>query len=189
MDIKNTKKNSNEGYFETKIRRRRQIIESFKSKERESRSFFDVLADSMTSWFGTITFLLLNAAFFGIWILINIGDVPGIKPFDPFPFGFLTMIVSLEAIFLSIIVLISQNRDSDVSSLTDEMDMNIDLISEEEITKILDLISQIAQKNGIDTTKDHVLTEMLKPLNKDSIEEDLRHEITNPSIFESQDKK
>ena len=69
-------------------------------------------ADWIAEFSGSIAFFLINAGFFFVWIIVNTGFVPGVNPFDPFPFGLLTMSVSLEAIFLSIFVLISQNRQA-----------------------------------------------------------------------------
>lgn len=75
----------------------------------KKRPFSVRLADYLTTYFGTLEFLSLNLIFFIIWIAINSGFVPGFTPFDPFPFILLTMTVSLETIFLTVIVLMSQN--------------------------------------------------------------------------------
>jgi uncharacterized membrane protein len=80
--------------------------------QEKSLSFGDWIADKLTSGIGTMNFIYLNAIWFGVWILINLGLLKGLSAFDPFPFGLLTMIVSLEAIFLSLFVLISQNRQA-----------------------------------------------------------------------------
>jgi uncharacterized membrane protein len=92
-----------------KYSRRRHIIHSYKARSDERRTLWERVADTSTAMFGSVTFLSLNTVWFTVWILLNTG-VFGNQAFDPFPFGFLTMIVSLEAIFLAIIVLISQNR-------------------------------------------------------------------------------
>jgi uncharacterized membrane protein len=74
------------------------------------RSLTDRVSDSITRLAGSSVFILVHIIWFTIWIILNLGRVPAIHPFDPYPFTFLTMVVSLEAIFLSIFVLISQNR-------------------------------------------------------------------------------
>ena len=78
----------------------------------DTRSTVQRVADWIAEFSGSIPFLAINAALFLIWIVVNTNLVPGVRAFDPFPFGLLTMAVSLEAIFLSIFVLISQNRQA-----------------------------------------------------------------------------
>src|SRR3990167_9626504 len=97
--------------------RRHQFYHAFEAKALRSRSVLTQLADYLTAIFGSTTFLFLNALFFTLWIAVNLGKIPGVPVFDPYPFGLLTMIVSLEAIFLSIFVLVSQNRSSYVNAL------------------------------------------------------------------------
>lgn len=131
----------------------------------------------MTRIFGSIGFLTVNILLFATWILINIGWVSGIKVFDPFPFGLLTTAVSLQAIFLAIIVLISQNRASKVADLREEVDLHIDIISEQEITKILHLVSMLCKKEGIDLEHDKSLKDMLRSIDTDKIETVLETQI------------
>ena len=82
----------------------RELVKSFEAKALKKRSLVVRIADQLTSTFGSIAFLLFNILLFAAWMLINLGKVPGISPFDPFPFVLLTTTVSLEAIILSIIV-------------------------------------------------------------------------------------
>lgn len=81
---------------------------------------------------------------FGIWVVIN--ALPGVSHFDPFPFTFLTLVVSLEAIFLSSFILISQNLETRVSERRNNLDLQINLLTEQENTKMLKLLERIAQK-------------------------------------------
>ena len=90
----------------------------------------------MTQKFGSITFLAINAIWFTAWIFLNIGIVPGVTPFDPFPFGFLTMSVSLEAIFLSIIVLLAQNLQGSRDRIRGDLEYEINLKAELEIAHL-----------------------------------------------------
>ena len=113
---------------------RRNTIKSFKAKMNSRRSASDKVADFLTASFGTVFFLITNACFFAVWIIWNTGLLPFLPVVDPFPFGLLTMVVSLEAIFLAIIVLISQNRASKVAELSEEMELYVNLYSENEIT-------------------------------------------------------
>lgn len=151
----------------------RHIIKSLKAKYRVKRTLVEKITDLMTTSFGSITFLLFNLGLFVVWILINIGVIPFIKPFDLFPFGLLTMIVSLEAIILSIFVLISQNRASKIDDLREEIDLQVDLVTEAELTKLIKLNVLFLKKNGIDLSQDKELHEMLKPLDEAKIERSL----------------
>ena len=163
--------------FQRRLKSRRRVIQSFEAKSKASRTFSEKIADSITSHLGSMTFLLINALWFFIWIIINLGLLPIIPAFDPFPFGLLTMVVSLEAIFLAIIVLISQNRAARIDDLREEVDLQINTIAEEEITKIMELQILLLEKNGIDVSKDVELKEMLEPLNPAKIEELIEEQI------------
>lgn len=159
-----------------KVERRRQFYRSFEVQALQQRSFFTRTADDLSNAFGSISFLLLNVAFFTYWVVINTGLVPGVEIFDPFPFGLLTMIVSLEAIFLSIIILVSQNRTNYVDTLREELHLQINLIAEEEITKTLKLLAEIRSKLGI-SEEDPELDEMIKRTNTSYIERSLINQI------------
>jgi uncharacterized membrane protein len=119
-----------------------------KSRIEFSRSPADRVADFLTQSFGTISFLLVNFLFFGFWFLANFGKL-GIPAFDPPPFNLLTMVVSLEAIFLAIIVLMSQNRAGKIADIRQKMDFEIDVVAEEEITKIIQLLEKLHAHHGI----------------------------------------
>jgi uncharacterized membrane protein len=94
----------------------------------------------------------VHVIWFGGWILFNV--LPGIKHVDPFPFTFLTLIVSLEAIFLSTFILISQNLDSRISERRSHLDLQLNLLSEQENTKMIVMLHAIAAKVGADLTQD-----------------------------------
>lgn len=157
--------------------RRRQFYRSFEAQALGQRSFFMRISDDLTNAFSSFTFLVVNAVWFAVWIVINIGLVPEIPPFDPFPFGLLTMIVSLEAIILAIIILVSQNRQSYVTSLREELHMQVNLIAEEEITKALKLLAEVRAKMGI-KEDDPELSEMLERINTSYIERSIINQIT-----------
>lgn len=152
--------------------RRREFYHSFEAKALKSRSILIRFSDDLTSIFGSPQFLIINALFFAIWVGINVGFVPNITPFDPFPFGLLTMMVSLEAIFLSIFVLVSQNRSAYIDTLREELHLQVNLIAEEEVTKVLKVLSEIRTKVGI-KEEDPELDMMLKRINTNYIEKSL----------------
>jgi uncharacterized membrane protein len=149
---------------------REKLNEHFHANLHFARTWTDVFADFLTLKFGTITFLLINGICFVIWFVLNVG-VFGNSPFDPFPFNLLTMTVSLEAIFLSIIVLISQNKQSKIDEIRQQIDFEINVRSEEEITKILELIDDLRKVQGI-KRRDPELEMMKEPINLQEIQEE-----------------
>ena len=118
-------------------------------KADHERSVQDRIADAITSFSGRMGFVYVHIVWFGLWILLNTGRV-GVRMFDPFPYGLLTMIVSLEAIFLSTVVLISQNRLSGEIERRADLDLHIGLLTEHELTRALQMLDAIQRKMGID---------------------------------------
>jgi uncharacterized membrane protein len=120
-------------------------------EEQRSKSGQDKAADLLTAFSGNMVFVYLHVIWFAFWIAANLGWLP-IKPFDPFPFGLLTLIVSLEAIFLSTFVLISQNRAGEVADKRADLDLQIDLLAEHKITHLISIVAGIADHLGMDTS-------------------------------------
>jgi uncharacterized membrane protein len=106
-----------------------------------------LIAEAIARFCGSMTFVWVHVIWFGAWIILNI--IPGIKHIDPFPFTFLTLVVSLEAIFLSTFILISQNHDTKISERRNHLDLQINLLSEQENTKMITMLQQIAEKVGV----------------------------------------
>jgi len=150
---------------------------SFRARREIRKSWVDRLADWLTESFGTVWFFGIHILFFVIWILMNLGWVPGAPVFDPFPYGLLTMVVSLEAIFLSIIVLISQNRLSATADLREELDLQINVRAEEEITRILNMLDAIHDHLGLNPEDDEELKTMKQKTDVDAIEDAIEEEI------------
>lgn len=155
----------------------RRLVRRLKEGKDARRTVSEKIADWVTWNIGSIGFLFFNLVIFVVWVALNLGGITGLKPFDPFPFGLLTMVVSLEAIVLSILVLISQNRAEKIGNLRDEIDLQVDLITEREITKTLSLISLLAEKNGIDLSEDEELVGMIKPTDTSKIERELEKRV------------
>jgi uncharacterized membrane protein len=156
---------------------RKRIFRSIKAKADSQRTLIEKVADWMTSKFGSSYFLLLNIAWFIIWLLVNTGLVKGVPIFDPYPFVLLTNIVSLEAIILAVFVLISQNRTAKVDDLREETHLQLNLISEKEVTKIMKMMALLLEKNGIDLSQDPELHKMIRPVSEEEIEKRLEKEI------------
>ena len=119
------------------------------------------VADALTRFSGSMIFVYVHAIWFAVWIVVNVGWT-GSKPFDPFPFSLLTLIVSLEAIFLSTFVLISQNRAGTIADKRADLDLQINLLAEHEITRLLALMDAVADHLGVDLSKKPELEELKK---------------------------
>lgn len=136
------------------------------------RNLQDRIADAITSLSGRMLFVYAHIVWFGVWILVNTGRV-GVSPFDPFPYGLLTMVVSLEAIFLSTFVLISQNRLSQQTEHRADLNLQTGLLTEHELTRVLQMLDAIQDNLGI---KDHEASE-LADLEMETKPEDVLAEI------------
>ena len=126
----------------------------------DRRDIQERVADRITAFAGSLGCIYLHLVLFGSWLLINTGALPVMKPFDPYPFVMLAMFASVEAIFLSTFVLISQNRQAALTEKRNDLDLQINLLAEHEITRILQLVDDIAKK--LDVPRDIHDTEPLK---------------------------
>ncbi len=119
----------------------------------------DHLADLMTKFSGSMVFVYVHATWFAVWMIVNSG-LFGFPAFDEFPFGLLTVIVSLEAIFLSTFVLVSQNRMGALADKRAELDVHINLLAEHEVTELLVLVDAIAKHLGVASVDGRDLEEL-----------------------------
>lgn len=150
---------------------------SFEAKIQKNRKFTERVADDITRFAGSFAFFVVNVLFFLVWILINTGRIPPLPVVDPFPFTFLTMIVSLEAIFLSIFVLISQNRQSTIDSIREEIHLQINEIAEKEITKSLQLLGDLHRARFPKSPPDLQLDRMLRTTDAGKIAAEVEKEL------------
>jgi uncharacterized membrane protein len=134
------------------------------------------IADGLIRLASSPPFLVAHITWFTLWILWNTG-VLGLPAIDPFPFGLLTMIVSLEAIFLAILVLIGQSREAAIAELREELTLQINLRMEAEVTKGLQLVAGLYTRLGYRFSEDDELREMLKALDPESMERELLEQI------------
>lgn len=158
-------------------RRRRRLVANrafgaIKAQHARERTALQAFADWLNDMASSSIFLGIHFLWFAIWIPWNVG-LFGLRPFDPYPFGLLTMVVSLEAIFLSIFVLMSQKRESAIAELREEMSLQVGLRLEEEVTKTLQLVAGLYTRLGHKVAEDPELHEMLQPLDLASIEREL----------------
>jgi uncharacterized membrane protein len=116
------------------------------------------LSDVITKLVGNMGFLLAHLFLISAWSLINLRLIPGLKPFDPFPFGILALVVSSESVFLTIFVLISQGRMAHQSERRSHLDLQVGMLAEQELTTILQMLQKLCQHMGVnvDSSKQEV---------------------------------
>jgi uncharacterized membrane protein len=138
-------------------------------KEEAKKTFEEKLADKVTRFTGNMFFVYLHLILFGTWIIWNLGWL-GYEPFDP-SFVVLAMFASVEAIFLSTFVLISQNRMAAQSEKRAELDLQVSLLAEHEITRLITLVSAMAKKMGIEDAFDSEIEELSKDVRPEKVME------------------
>jgi uncharacterized membrane protein len=107
-------------------------------------------SDAIVRFIGSLKFLLLHLILVGTWIGANLNLVPGVNAFDPFPFGILALFVSSESVFLTIFVLISQNRMARQAERRSHLDLQVGMLAEQELTMVLQMLQKLCQHSGID---------------------------------------
>ena len=132
-----------------------------RQQEKARTGLQERIADAITAFAGSMKFVYLHLAIYGLWILVNLGWLPLLPPFDP-TFVVLAMVASVEAIFLSTFVLISQNRMQAAADKRADLDLQISLLSEHEITRLVTLVTEIAQRMDLPSAKDPELRELAK---------------------------
>jgi uncharacterized membrane protein len=158
LDLNSKSTISDQNAIDDLTQRNVELIKALEESARQERTRSDQVAEFIANFCGSMTFVWVHIIWFGVWILINI--VPGLPHVDPFPYTFLTLVVSLEAIFLSTFILISQNHDAKISDRRNHLDLQINLLSEQENTKMLAMLQAIAAKVGADLEEDPHLQAM-----------------------------
>ncbi|MBY0504140.1 MAG: DUF1003 domain-containing protein [Bryobacteraceae bacterium] len=141
------------------LERNIRTITELRLKQARERGLQDRIADTVTAFSGSMPFVYLHIAWFLAWVAINSGRL-GLPAFDPFPYGLLTMIVSLEAIFLSALVMITQNRQSDEAERRADLDLQIGLLAEHELTRVIKMLDAMQKKLGIEPDEDNELEDL-----------------------------
>jgi uncharacterized membrane protein len=138
-------------------------IVGLENRDRLYMGLSDKLANKITAFSGSMLYVWLHVVWFAGWIVVNISLLV-FAPFDPYPFGLLTMIVSLEAIFLSTFVLITQNRQAIAADRRAKVDLHVNMIAEREITKLMEVVQHLHDHVGRGTPDhDPELEEMQEP--------------------------
>jgi len=128
-------------------------IEAIAKLEHEAlsrRNVTERISDAIAKFIGSMAFLILQALLVLAWSAINLHAIPGVKAFDPFPFGILALVISSESVLLTIFVLISQNRMSRQADRRSHLDLQVGMLAEQELTTLLEIQQKICQRLGID---------------------------------------
>jgi uncharacterized membrane protein len=166
-EVSESKRDLETGFADSVDQLTQRNIEAIRELEdaaKEERTASDRVAEAIANFCGSMTFVWVHVVFFGGWILSNV--IPRLPHIDPFPFTFLTLVVSLEAIFLSTFILISQNHDTKISERRNHLDLQINLLSEQENTQMLTILRAIAEKVGANLSRDdqvRAMSEETKP--------------------------
>lgn len=143
------------------VARNIQALLERRQQENQRKSRQDRLADAITRFTGSMTFVYLHLTLFGLWIFINLGWLPIVPRFDP-TFVVLAMVASVEAIFLSTFVLISQNRMTILADKRADLDLQVSLLAEHEITHLIQLVTAIAHRMGLEESRNPELAELAR---------------------------
>ncbi|MFL6796371.1 MAG: DUF1003 domain-containing protein [Xanthobacteraceae bacterium] len=144
-------------------------------QETEALSLQDRIADAITRFTGSMTFVYVHLAIFGLWIVANLHWIPGIPAWDE-SFVVLAMLASVEAIFLSTFILITQNRMAVVADKRADLDLQISLLAEHEITKLAQLVAEMARVLGVGAAVDEDLEEVQQDIKPEAVLDAMEHQ-------------
>ena len=147
------------------------------------RTSLEKIADVIATEVGKVWFILLHVIWFSFWIIYNEGEIPNLKAFDPFPFSLLTTIVSLEAIFLSLFILTSQNRAARQADQRSHLDLQINLLAERENTIIIEMLQAICADRGLGIADRPEITLFLRQTDLKGLSDEIARSI--PSVGEN----
>src|SRR5829696_5447988 len=147
-------------------------LQERRQREEAQASVQEKIADAITRFTGSMPFVYIHLAAFGFWIVANLGWVPGVPRWDE-SFVVLAMIASVEAIFLSTFVLISQNRMQAAADKRADLDLQISLLAEHEVTKLATVVSAIAQRLDVRSEMDGELEEIKQDVAPEAVLDEL----------------
>jgi uncharacterized membrane protein len=163
---------SEAGSVEELTRRNVERILGLEAADREKATTADRVARAVTSFSGSMRFVWINALLVSSWVVFNLA-LPEPRGFDPFPFSLLTLILSVEAIFLAIFILINQNRAARVSEKRSHLDLQLNLLSEQENTKMLMMLEQIGQAVGAEISEGAEVRALAQPTQPEAVSEQI----------------
>ncbi|HEX2941822.1 MAG TPA: DUF1003 domain-containing protein [Rhodopila sp.] len=150
------------------LRRNIQALEDRREQEAANASLETRIAGRITAFTGSMWFVYIHLVLYSAWILLNLGIIPGVPKFDP-SFVILAMEASVEAIFLSTFVLITQNRMADAANKRADLDLQISLLTEHELTKLVDLVTGIRSRLDLDPAPTPEIEEIRKDVAPEAV--------------------
>ena len=154
--------------FASVVERNISALMARRQEDEAHRSTQDRAADRITRFTGSMAFVYIHLALFGAWIAVNLGWIPGVPRFDR-SFTVLAMAASVEAIFLSTFVLISQNRMQALADKRADLDLQVSLLAEHEVTHLIQLVREIARRMDIDEARDPALDELAQDIKPETV--------------------
>ena len=142
------------------------------------RTLLERIADAIAGFVGSMPFVCLHLLWFAGWVAVNLGWLPVVKPFDPWPFILLALIVSCEGVLLSTFVLMKQNRMSLAADKRAHLNLQIDLLAEKEITKILQMQRLLCARLGVEEVlADREVTDLSRETAVETLAEQLQERL------------
>jgi uncharacterized membrane protein len=157
------------------VERNIRALVAHRQEEQVNRNRQERIADAVTAFTGSMRFVYIHLLIFGLWIFINLGWLPIVPKFDP-SFVVLAMVASVEAIFLSTFVLISQNRMAALADKRADLDLQVSLLAEHEVTRLITLVAAMAERMGIDQAHDPELSELARDVKPEKVIETMEAE-------------
>jgi uncharacterized membrane protein len=137
-------------------------------REERSASWQDRIANAITHFVGSMLFVCIHVVVFGFWIMANLHWIPSVPAWDE-SFAILAMVASVEAIFLSTFILITQNRMAAAAAKRADLDLQISLLMEHELTKVATLLSDMAKRMGVSTEVEEELEEVKRDVAPEAV--------------------
>ncbi len=156
------------------VERNIQALLARRQEEDKRRGLQDRLADAMTRFTGSMPFVYIHLAVFGLWITLNLPWAPPGVRFDP-QFTVLAMAASVEAIFLSTFVLVSQNRLAALTDQRADLDLQVSLLGEHEVTHLIRLVTAMARRMGVAEARDPELAELAEDVQPEKVLDEMEH--------------
>jgi uncharacterized membrane protein len=155
-----------------------EAIVRLEEEDEKRRSFADRFPEMIGSFAGSVTFVALQLGFVALWVALNVGLIPGVPQFDPFPFALLAGLVSLEGVLLTAFVLVRQNRMNIRADRRAHLDLQISLLSEKETTKLIQMLDRMSRQMGIEAeTTDAETKELAQATAVEDLARDLHDKV------------
>lgn len=145
------------------------------------RSYGEALTEAIGRFAGTISFVALQLGGCIAWVLVNTGKIPGIGVFDPFPYPLLSSLTSVEAVVLAAFVLMKQNRMSTVADRRDHIDLQVNLLTEREVTRVIQMLDRLSKQLGVEQNQDAESRELGENIAVEHLVEELDNAMTTPN--------